>query len=407
MSLRYRHTTTKGADMHLELSPELTALRDELRDYFAKLLTDEVRAGLRAEGEAGGPVHARVRHRMGADGWLGIGWPVEYGGQGRGAAAQYIFYDEAYRADAPIPMITMTTVGPTLMSQGTQEQKDYFLPRILAGECVFAIGYTEPGAGTDLASLRTRAVRDGDDYVINGNKVFTSGGDGADWIWLAARTEPEAPKHRGISLILVPTSDPGFSVTPIRTVGGFSTTATYYDDVRVPVSNRVGAENDGWRMITTQLNHERVGLSAFSGICEGMLDETRAWAARQTTADGTPLLDKPWVRAQLAVATARLNAMRLMNWRLVEQVDQGGLNPGDASAAKVFATETVVDVYRTLLEVVGPRAVRVTDQPWRLESGRLAMMNLGAQINTFGGGVSEIQREIVAWSRLGMVRSAR
>ncbi|TFH55995.1 acyl-CoA dehydrogenase family protein [Glutamicibacter arilaitensis] len=393
--------------MHLRSSTEIQSLREELRSYFAALLTDEVRAGLKQEGEAGGPVHLAVQRQMGQDGWLGIGWPVEYGGQGRGPAAQFVFYDEAYRADAPIPMITMTTVGPTLMSHGSQEQKDYFLPKILAGELVVSIGYTEPEAGTDLASLTTRAVRDGDEYVINGSKVFTSGGDGADWIWLAARTDPDAPKHKGISLILVPTTDPGFSATPIHTVGGFSTTATYYDNIRVPVTNVVGKENEGWKLITTQLNHERVGLAAFSGICEGQLDEVREWLKGQVTVDGTPLGDEPWVRSLLATSTARLRAMRLMNWKLVETTSQGSLDPGSASAAKVFATETVIDVYRSLLEIVGGTATRITGAPWNFDTGRLALMNLGAQINTFGGGVAEIQREIVAWTTLGMARSAR
>lgn len=393
--------------MHLRSSQEITDLREELRGYFANLLTDDVRAGLREEGEKGGPVLAATMRQMGADGWLGIGWPTEYGGQGRGPEAQYVFYDEAYRAEAPIPMITMTTVGPTLMSHGTQEQKDYFLPKILAGELIFSIGYTEPEAGTDLASLATRAVRDGDDYVINGSKVFTSGGDGADWIWLAARTDPSAPKHKGISLILVPTSDPGFSATPIHTVGGFSTTATYYDNVRVPATNVVGKENEGWQMITTQLNHERVGLSAFSGICEGLLEDVNAWVKEQRTADGKPLDSEPWIRQLMATSTARLRAMRLMNWKLVETIARGDLDPGAASAAKVFATETVVDVYRSLLEVVGSGATRITDGPWRFDTGRLALMNLGAQINTFGGGVAEIQREIIAWTTLGMARKAR
>ena len=393
--------------MHLRSSTEIQSLREELRSYFAALLTDEVRAGLKQEGEAGGPVHSAVQRQMGQDGWLGIGWPVEYGGQGRGPAAQFVFYDEAYRADAPIPMITMTTVGPTLMSHGSQEQKDYFLPKILAGELVVSIGYTEAEAGTDLASLTTRAVRDGDEYVINGSKVFTSGGDGADWIWLAARTDPDAPKHKGISLILVPTSDPGFSATPIHTVGGFSTTATYYDNIRVPVTNVVGKENEGWKLITTQLNHERVGLAAFSGICEGQLDDVREWLKDQVTADGTPLADEAWVRSLLATSTARLRAMRLMNWKLVETTAQGSLDPGSASAAKVFATETVIDVYRSLLEIVGGNATRISDAPWNFDTGRLALMNLGAQINTFGGGVAEIQREIVAWTTLGMARSAR
>ncbi|PRB70394.1 acyl-CoA dehydrogenase family protein [Arthrobacter sp. MYb213] len=393
--------------MHLKTSAEISELRAELRSYFATLLTDDIRKKLRAEGEGGGQTLRSIMAQMGKDGWLGIGWPTEYGGQGRGADAQYVFYDEAYRAEAPIPMITLTTVGPTLIAHGTKAQKDYFLPKILAGECIFSIGYTEPEAGTDLASLSTRAIREGNEYVINGSKVFTSGGDGADWIWLAARTDAEAPKHKGISLILVPTSDPGYSATPIHTVGGVTTTASYYDNVRVPASNIVGEENKGWQMITTQLNHERVGLAAYSGICEGMLDNVRDWVVGQKTAEGTPLAHEPWVRQLLASSTARLRAMRLMNWQLVETVERGELSPGIASAAKVFATETVIDVYRALLEIVGPSALRVSDSPWRFDSGRLALMNLSAQINTFGGGVAEIQREIVAWTTLGMARKSR
>lgn len=268
--------------MYLRMSEKTDKLRQELRRYFDLLLTDEVRAELRAEGAAGGPTRSRVLRQMGSDGWLGIGWPTGFGGQGKGSDAQYVLFDEAYRAGAPLPMVTLTTVAPTLMAKGSEDQKEYFLPRILRGELIFAIGYTEPAAGTDLASLRTRAVRDGDEYVINGNKVFTSGADGADWIWLAARTDPEAPKHKGISLILVPTSSNGFSATPIHTVGGGTTTATYYDNVRVPVTNVVGQENRGWEMITTQLNHERIGLAALSGMCEGMLEDTIEWADGQS-----------------------------------------------------------------------------------------------------------------------------
>lgn len=393
--------------MYLSVSEDLEALRRRLREYFASLLTPDVRASLHAEGEAGGPVRRRIQKQMGADGWLGIGWPEEFGGQARGAAAQFIFFSEAYRADAPIPMITLTTVGPTLMSRGSQAQKDYFLPRIVRGECVFAIGYTEPDAGTDLASLRTRAVREGDEYVINGTKIFTSGADGADWIWLAARTDPDAPKHKGISLLLVPTDSEGFSTTPIRTVGGVSTTTSYYNNVRVPAENIVGEVNGGWRMITTQLNHERVGLAAYSGICEGLLEETKAWAHNTRTPQGQRISELPWVRTKIAEAVARVSAMRLMNWHLVEATESEDVNPGDASAAKVFATETVIDVYRILLEIMGPEALRVSDTPTSVTDGRLAMLNLSAQINTFGGGVAEIQREILAWSRLQMARLPR
>src|SRR5215207_3147630 len=247
--------------MFLDYTPEQQALRKELREYFAQLLTPEVRAELGEPGENSPVFHTIVR-RMGSDGWLGIGWPEEYGGQGRPATDQFIFFDEVQRAGAPFPFVTLNTVGPTIMRFGSEEQKSFFLPGILAGEINFAIGYTEPDAGTDLASLRTRAVIDGDEWVINGNKVFTSGANQADYVWLACRTDPEVPKHKGISILIVPTTAQGFSWTPIVTVGDIVTTATYYSDVRVPNGNVVGEVNHGWQLITTQLNHERVGLAA-------------------------------------------------------------------------------------------------------------------------------------------------
>src|SRR5919106_855425 len=229
--------------MHIDLTPEQRSLRDELRSYFDSIPRTH---GRTAWNEPRAPDYREVCRRLGRDGWLGIGWPVEYGGQGRGPVEQLIFFEEAERARVPMPVIALNTVGPTLMRFGTQKQKDFFLPRILTGEVDFAIGYTEPEAGTDLASLRTRAVRDGDEDVVNGSKVFTSGANQADFIWLAVRTDPAAPKHRGISILLVPTDAPGFSWTPIVTVGGLTTTATYYDGIRVPAGNLVGEENGGW-----------------------------------------------------------------------------------------------------------------------------------------------------------------
>src|SRR5438874_13002350 len=223
--------------MRFEETPEQQTLRKELRAYFAELLTPEVRKGLGGRGESSELFRPLVR-RMGEDGWLGIGWPTEYGGQGRPATDQYVFFDEVQRAGAPFPFVTLNTVGPTIMRFGAHEQKQRFLPGILRGEIHFAIGYTEPEAGTDLAALRTRATRDGDEYVVNGSKVFTSGAQDADYVWLAVRTDPDAPKHKGISILLVPTASPGFKVSPIVTVGSVVTTATFYDDVRTPVTNR-------------------------------------------------------------------------------------------------------------------------------------------------------------------------
>ena len=295
----------------------------------------------------------RVVRTIGKDGWLGIGWPTEYGGQGRPATDQFIFFDETRRAGAPFPFVTVNTVGPTIMRFGTEEQKQFFLPAILSGEVNFAIGYTEPEAGTDLASLRTRARRDGDTYVVNGAKIFTSGADQADYVWLAVRTDPDAPKHKGISILCVPTTAPGFEWNIIHTVGGLTTTATYYDDVRVPVTMRVGEENEGWRMITTQLNHERVGLAAWSGLSLQLFDEVAAWAADAACDDGRRLIDQPWVQMDLARAECELEAMRLLNWRMATSVAADTLTADESSSIKVFGTERTVEVYHLLLGIVG------------------------------------------------------
>ncbi|KOV49137.1 acyl-CoA dehydrogenase [Streptomyces sp. H021] len=378
--------------VHLAPNDGQLRLRAELRAYFKELLPDGVPED---------PARQRaLLRRIGADGLLGLGWPVEYGGQGRGADEQFVFFDEAYRAGAPVSMVTLNTVGPTLMKYGTPEQKDYFLPRILAGEIVFAIGYSEPEAGTDLASLRTRAVRDGVDWLVDGQKIFTSNAQNADWIWLACRTDSQAPKHKGISIILVPTDDPGFSWTPIDTVGGLTTTATYYDSVRVPAGNLVGPEHGGWELITNQLNHERVALAAIGMQAEDFYGHALRHARTPDPATGERPADLPWVRSRLAEAHARLAAVRLLNWRLVQDVGSGSLAPGEASGVKFLGTESAVEVYRMCQEVVGEEAL--VRGPAAFAGGELERMNRAAQINTFGGGVSEVQREIVAMMRLGM-----
>jgi 3-oxocholest-4-en-26-oyl-CoA dehydrogenase alpha subunit len=396
--------------MFLEETRDQLALRQELRAYFAELMTDEVRSHVGDAGE-GGELWRAVVRRIGKDGWLGVGWPKEYGGQGRPATDQYVFFDETRRAGAPFPFVTVNTVGPTLMLYGTDEQKAFFLPGILSGDINFAIGYTEPEAGTDLASLRTRAVRHGDEYVVNGAKVFTSGADIADYVWLAVRTDPEAPKHKGISILCVPTDSPGFSFSPITTVGDATTTATYYADVRVPVSARVGAENEGWPMITTQLNHERVGLAAWSGLAGLLCDEVGRWAAETPASVGDPdagtVLDRSWVRLALARCHAEVEAMRLLNWRMACTLAAGKINAGDSSAVKVFGVERSIDVYRRLLGIVGVAGYLASGSPGSMLGGRLERAARGAQINTFGGGVNEVQREIVAMAGLHMARARR
>ncbi|GAX54235.1 acyl-CoA dehydrogenase family protein [Streptomyces olivochromogenes] len=387
--------------MHLAPTERQQRLRAELRAYFRDLMPD-------GPPSADDPGRQRaLLRRIGADGLLGIGWPVAYGGQGRGADEQFVFFDEAYRAGAPVSMVTLNTVGPTLMKYGSEAQKEYFLPRVLRGDLVFAIGYSEPSAGTDLAALRTRAVREGEAWLIDGQKIFTSNAQHADWIWLACRTDPDAPKHRGISIVLVPTDAPGFSWTPIETVGGLTTTATYYDGIRVPSSNLVGEENGGWELITNQLNHERVALAAIGMQAEDFYAAALRAARTPDPVTGRRRVDEPWVRFRLAEVHARLAASRLLNWRLVGDVGAGRLAPGDASGVKVAGTESAVASYRMCQEVVGAQALVRSGSPGVFGDGELERMNRAAQINTFGGGVSEVQREIVATMRLGMTRGRR
>jgi alkylation response protein AidB-like acyl-CoA dehydrogenase len=385
--------------MFIDYTAEEKQLRDRLRAYLADLVTPEVMAEV-AGTEGGGPLYHQVMQRMGADGWLGIGWPVEFGGQARPAMEQYIFFDEVQRAGFPIPFLTLCTVGPTLMKFGTEEQKASMLPRILAGKLHFSIGYSEPGAGTDLASLKTRAVRDGDHYVVNGQKVFTSLAEYADYVWLAVRTDPDAPKHKGISILMVDRRAPGVSLTPIHTLGGNRTNVTYYEDVRVPVSARVGRENEGWQLITTQLNHERVALLA-PGPVARFVEETTAWAR------ATGAIAQPRVQLALARAHAHIEALRLLAWRQAWMVGNDRLDPAGSSAVKVFGSESFIHIYQLLMEVLGPASALKAGSAGALLAGRMEMYYRTTLVLSFGGGTNEIQRDIIAQVALRMPRAPR
>ncbi len=388
--------------MHLAYSPEQEALRQELRLYFKDLMTPEVEAEV-AQGETGGPACLEAVRKMGRDGWLGIGWPEEYGGQGRTDVEQFIFFNEAWRVGAPIPFLSINTVGRTIMEYGSEEQKQFFLPKILAGELHFAIGYTEPNAGTDLASLTTRAVKDGEEWVINGQKIFTSLASYADYIWLAARTDPDAPKHKGISVFLVPTSDPGFTYSKIGTMVNASTFNTFYDDVRVGEDAVVYGVNRGWDLIINQLNYERVSLGP-PGMVERAFEEVIAWTQETKLPDGRRVADQEWVQLNLARVHARLEFVKLINWKVAAS---GGANVADASATKVFATEFYTEAYRLLMEVLGPSSYLTRGSPGAALAGRLERSFQGTLILTFGGGVNEVQRDLIALFGAGLPRVPR
>ena len=351
--------------MEIALTEEQQALKSELRAYYQNLLTPELEEELSHAGGIG-PVVRKVVKQMGSDGWLGIGWPTEWGGQGRSAIEQFIFFDESMRSGAPVPMLTINTVGPTIMNFGTQEQKEFFLPKILAGEIHFCIGYTEPNSGTD----------------------------------------PNVAKHKGISMFLIPMDTPGIRVVPMKLLGDHNINYTFYEDVRVPASALVGGENQGWNLITNQLNHERVTLCS-PGIIERVLTDVRAWAQSTKLPDGRRVIDQEWVQEHLARVHAELEFLRLINWKVAWQATQGQLDVADASSIKVFGTEFYLRAFRSLMEIIGQAGYLTRGSPAAVVAGRLEMYARSMIILTFGGGTNEIQRDLIAIFGLGMPRSLR
>ncbi|TQM70672.1 hypothetical protein FHX41_4408 [Actinomadura hallensis] len=390
--------------MFIDLTDEQKKLRAELREYFENCLDAEQRAAI--EEDPFGPAYMEHCRRLGRDGMLGVALPKEYGGRGYGPVEQTIFANEIARAEVTYPLITLNSVAPTILQYGTDAQKEFFIPRILAGECHFAIGYSEPGAGTDLAALRTTAVRDGDHYVVNGQKIFTSGAHHADYVWLAARTDPDAPKHKGISMFIVDCGDPGFSWTPIITMDGrHHTNSTYFQDVRVPADMLIGEENKGWDLIVNQLNHERVTLGPAGNIGHVHVRFER-WARTARGRDGRPLIEEPAVRRALARVYAYLRVNELLNWQVAANQDLGWLGAADASATKIYASERVQEVGRIVGDVLArygdpgdPETAEFMEATDRLAKGALVL--------TFGGGVNEIQRELIAMIGLGLPRAPR
>ncbi|WP_280296138.1 acyl-CoA dehydrogenase family protein [Nocardia abscessus] len=386
--------------MFIDLTTEQRRLRDELRAYFADLVTPEEESEMAVNRH--GDAYRAVVRRMGRDGWLGVGWPKEYGGQGFGPVEQQIFFNEAVRADVPLPLVTLLTVGPTLQQFGTAEQKQRFLPGILSGDIHFAIGYSEPEAGTDLAALRTSAVRDeSGDWIVNGQKIFTTGAHEADYVWLACRTGSAESRHRGITILIVDTKDAGYSWTPIITCdGAHHTNATYFDNVRVPANMLVGEENRGWKLITTQLNHERVSLGP-SGKIEQLYDRVRDWAQPRG------VLAEPDVRRALGRIHTMVRLNELLNWQVAATVDGDQSQViADASATKVYSTESLQEAGRLAEEIVG----RFGDPADPATGELLTWLDRRTKQNlvvTFGGGVNEVMRELVASAGLRLPRVPR
>jgi alkylation response protein AidB-like acyl-CoA dehydrogenase len=395
--------------MNIQFTQEQLALRDELRAYFAQLMTPELRAECERDmGEGGGPLWRDALRQMGRDGWIGVGWPESWGGRGLTPLEQFIFVEEVMRAGYPFPFLTTESVGPILAEHGNDWIRAELVPKILQGELLIAIGYSEPGAGTDLASLKTSAARDGDDWVINGQKMWTSLAHFCDYTWLAVRTDPDAPKkHKGISMFLVPNSDPGWSCTPVHTLGGVRTNATYYDNIRVSSDHLVGELNGGWKLITGQLNRERLSLINFGPISQ-LFNQVTRWARETELPAGGRVVDQPWVQQNLGRCRALIECMKLIVYKQSWAMTVGALEMADASAAKVYGSEGFIEIYRMLGEVVGQAGLlRSGSGVGCAEAGKIERLYRTASIITFGGGANEIQRDIISAAGLWMPRASR
>ena len=386
--------------MDTRFSQDQQTLRQELREYFTNLMSpDKVAACM---GKEGGPVFRCLVEQLGADGMLTLGWPEQYGGKNFTAIEQLILFEEAWTTHAPFPLITLNSVAPSLMAFGTEEQKQTFLPQISAGKCIFAIGYTEPGSGTDLASLKTKAEFDGEHWIINGTKVWTSAGHDCEYIWLAARTSNEGKRPSdGITLFIVDANDPGYSHAPIHTLAGVDTNMTYYENVKVPANRVVGEVNGGWKVITSQLNHERIVLAAMSVISRKQYGYVLQ-ALSQTDADGKRRLDDPLVASKMGALYARLHAMEVLNLRNANMVDEHKIDVGLASGGKVFNTLEQIRILRELQELAGEDIAVQYQSPDALFNGHLEYDYRAAQIMTVGGGVMEVMRSMTASFALRM-----
>ena len=391
--------------MKIELTKNQQKLKDELKEYFSALLNKELLSEMSDPQffEGGGPEFKKALKIMGQDGWIGLSWPKEFGGKEFTPIEQYIFVEEIMRTGFPFPFLTTESVGPMIAQYGSDWAKETIAKSILRGETIFAIGYSEPNAGTDLASLKTQALPDKEGFKINGQKIWTSLANYADYIWLAARTNNDVKKHKGISMFIVPTDDDGFSYTPIQTLGDVTTNMTYYDDIYVSKDNLVGELNSGWNLITSQLNLERLAL-----VNHGPVDELYHQLlslAKSTKVDSTNVLsDIDWVKSNFAKIYSGLETLKFICWKQVWGMENNVLSMTDASLAKIYGSEYFIEAYRMMMEIFGELSI-IRDDSLSILNSRLERMYRTASILTFGGGTNEVQRDIISMAGLLMPRS--
>ncbi len=379
------------------------AWRDEVRTFIRENMTPELQEEMRRiSNEDVGPAARKFQEKLREKGWWGLTWPKEFGGMEKSAIELFLFIEEMTLAGCPYMSLTYTSVGPTILRIGSEEQKREWLPRITRGELDFALGYSEPEAGTDLASLKTRAEPDGDDLILNGQKMWNTGAHTATHEWMAVRTDPQAKKHRGISIVIVPMDAPGISVQPIYVWPGLRTNAVFFDNVRIPKKNLIGEPGMGFYYAAMALNFERISLGSpgmvlrfFRQLVELVKTQRR---------DGRPLAEDPTVRRKLARLAAEIEVGRMLAIQNAWAMDQGGVPIVDASMAKIFVSELTARFSDIGLEILGPAGQLGPDEDAAPLLGRLQWLYRLAPLLRFGGGTNEVQRIIIALQGLGFPR---
>lgn len=385
----------------------------EFLDGFRAYLDGLVAEGYYADPGLVGPDHAMGEaemaerkafiERLGRDGWLGISWPEEYGGRGASGLQQWMMLDELNRRQMPSMLLGVLMIGPTILRIGSEEHKAAYLPRLLSGEYEFCLGYTEPGAGTDLASLQTRAVREGDEYVINGQKIYTTAAQYATHVWLCVRTGAPDSRHAGVTVIIVPLDTPGITVRPLITGADYRTNEVFYDNVRVPVTNRVGDENGGWKVISMALDFERTP-TANRLVRE--FGEVLHWAMTPAP-DGARPADDPHVRETIGKLSARMDVLRLFSLRIAGMIANGQVPNVEGSMAKVWSSDYGQELTGAALAMMGPDGVIGIGEPEAPLDGVMELTYRESTVFRFAAGTNEVQRDIIAQRGLGLPRNRR
>jgi len=381
--------------MRYEYTREQCAWRDEVRAFLAKAVTPALVAEMRQAGNEGdGPLARQFHERLFKKGWWGVGWPREFGGLGKSAIDQFIYVEEMELAGAPAMRLAVTSVAPTILRQGTQSQRDAWIPKILDGSIDFAVAYSEPDAGTDLAALKTRAVLDGDEWVVNGQKIWNTGAHTASHNWVAVRTEPDKPKHQGISMLIVPMQSPGITVQGIWTMSNIRTNLVFFDNVRVPRDNLIGERGMGFYYAMMALDFERIMIGSV-GMVRRLLEELKVFV-RKTRRDGRPLGAIPWVRRAMADLEMRVEVGRHLGLLNAWLIDQGQVPTKEGSMSKVYVTELNTHFATVGMEILGLAGQLGPEEPGGPLHGRLQWLYTIAPMQRFGGGTNEIQRMIIA-----------